>query len=213
MLLWWWLLLREGSGLRSVRQHAVNVLPQGNSSLCCLPTLFQTSGYAHRPLLHVQICSCCRRYCVAATDRGKAAAAERNRTSTKATSCFPISAVCSNHSNMVIDLCFMFRYAVVAVVVVLGACDRVLAAAPPLTTMHLAVLVLFPYAQIIRIRPLTFVFTGICICYRGGCAWCLRLSSSCQASGYGRPPAHHYAPGRLATFSACANRLNMPIDL
>jgi hypothetical protein len=90
---------------------------------------------------------------------------------------------CANGSNMLIDLCFLFRYTVMVVVVVLGACDRVLACAHPHTTSHLIALALFPYAQITPVCPLTFVCNGICICCYGGCAWCLRVSSVSQACG------------------------------
>jgi hypothetical protein len=70
--------------------------------------------------------------------------------------------VCSNRSNMFFDLRFVPVYAFAVVVVVLGASDRVLAAAPrqfdrsPVHTTHLIALVLLPYAQIVRICPLTF---------------------------------------------------------
>jgi hypothetical protein len=57
----------------------------------------------------------------------KTAAVERNQVSTKATRRRATFPTCSNHSNMSIHLCFMFRYTFAIVVVVLGASDRVLA--------------------------------------------------------------------------------------
>jgi hypothetical protein len=68
---------------------------------------------------------------LSASDRVLAAAAERNRASTKVTRRCPTCPVCSNHSNMLVDRWFMFRYAFVIVVVVLGASERVLAGQAP----------------------------------------------------------------------------------
>jgi hypothetical protein len=50
-------------------------------------------------------------------DRVLAAAAERNQASTKATRRCPTCPLCSNHSNMLVDRWFMFRYAVVVAAV------------------------------------------------------------------------------------------------
>jgi hypothetical protein len=67
-----------------------------------------------------------------------------------------------NPFSKLTNLSFIFRYAVVVGVVVLVAFDRVLLARrlafdrPPASQLHLVVLVLFLYAQIVRICSSTF---------------------------------------------------------
>jgi hypothetical protein len=65
--------------------------------------------------------------------------------------------VCSNRSNMFPDLRFVLVYTFPAVVVVWSAPIEFWLARLALPKLHLVVLALFPYAQIIRIYSTTFV--------------------------------------------------------
>jgi hypothetical protein len=89
---------------------------------------------------------------------------------------------------------------------------RLVSTAHPLTTTHLVVWPLLPYAQIIRICYATFV--SCCIMYFLLwllCGW-LR-SSSGWLPACDHPTAYHHAPGRLATVPAWSIHSSMPTDL
>jgi hypothetical protein len=140
-------------------------------------------------------------------------AAERNRASTKATRRSPTCPVCSNHFNLPIELCFMFRYAFVVAVLVLLAADRVLAAAAEWNRVSTKA-TRRPGAS-----PVCVTHSNISsdLCFIAGYAFAVVVvvvlpPNRVLAGQADRPPAHHYAPGCLATFPACANYSNMPFD-
>jgi hypothetical protein len=120
---------------------------------------------------------------------------------------------CANHSNMLCDSRFMLWYLFPAVVVVCSSQIEFwlvrLVGAHPLTTTHLVVLTLFPYAQIVLICYATFVSYWDMYFLLWLCVF--RIATTLRPPS-DRPPTNHDAPSRPGTFPACANHSNMPCE-
>jgi hypothetical protein len=138
--------------------RSVALFSQRTSTSCHLSSMLKSFQYTLRPLVHAQICccwcGCCRRR-AKAVERSRAVCSNGRPHSPR--QLVATSPACSNHSNMLSDLCFMLGMPLLSTVVVVGARDfegkarRAEQFGRPLLVMHLIVLPLSHYVPMLQI--------------------------------------------------------------
>jgi hypothetical protein len=183
--------------------------------------LFQ---YARRPLLCIHICFPCRCYYIADRRLGEGCScrAEPGKYQGNSSS-YHLFCMCKSfeyvhrplfHAQVCFCCCGCCSWWPPTLRRRLNSAEPRSLTAHPLATMHLDVQALLPHAQIIRICPPSFVSCWGMHLLSWWCCCRTTQRTLARLPACDRSPAHHTAPGRLATSPACSNTpVCPPIDV